>query len=119
MKNIAVIVCLVLGLWGCGTKQADNSLVLNFEGRSIDIAPYFKGFPYSIFTISKDGSKLLFFKTGEKQTLQWMDIAKGADLCEAKDVVDVDFATRNGWHAQYNAMMVWFIGLAMNIMKKS
>ena len=37
MKNIAVIVCLVLGLWGCGTKQADNSLVLNFEGRSIDI----------------------------------------------------------------------------------
>ena len=62
MKNIAVIVCLVLGLWGCGTKQADNSLVLNFEGRSIDIAPYFKDFPYSIFTISKDGSKLLFFK---------------------------------------------------------
>ena len=54
MKNIAVIVCLVLGLWGCGTKQADNSLVLNFEGRSIDIAPYFKDFPYSIFTISKD-----------------------------------------------------------------
>lgn len=48
-----------------------------------------------------------------------MDIAKGADLCEAKDVVDVDFASRNGWHAQYNAMMEWFIGLAMNIMKKS
>lgn len=70
MKNIAVIVCLVLGLCGCGTKQADNSLVLNFEGRSIDIAPYFKDFPYSIFTISKDGSKLLFFKTGEKQTLR-------------------------------------------------
>lgn len=112
MKNIAVIVCLVLGLCGCGTKQADNSLVLNFEGRSIDIAPYFKDFPYSIFTISKDGSKLLFFKTGEKQTLQWMDIAKGADLCEAKDVVDVDFATRNGWHAQYNANdgMVYWIG---------
>ncbi len=41
-----------------------------------------------------------------------MDIAKGADLCEAKDVVDVDFATRNGWHAQYNANdgMVYWIG---------
>lgn len=63
MKNIAVIVCLVLGLCGCGTKQADNSLVLNFEGRSIDIAPYFKDFPYSIFTISKDGSKLFYFSS--------------------------------------------------------
>ena len=110
MKNIAVIVCLVLGLWGCGTKQADNSLVLNFEGRSIDIAPYFKDFPYSIFTISKDGSKLLFFKTGEKQTLQWMDIAKGADLCEAQEMDGMPNITQ---------MMVWFIGLAMNIMKKS
>ena len=64
MKNIAVIVCLVLGLWGCGTKQADNSLVLNFEGRSIDIAPYFKDFPYSIFTISKDGT--VVFQNGRK-----------------------------------------------------
>ncbi len=66
MKNIAVIVCLVLGLCGCGTKQADNSLVLNFEGRSIDIAPYFKDFPYSIFTISKDGSKGCCFSKREK-----------------------------------------------------
>ena len=77
----------MLGLCGCETKQADNSLVLNLKAVSIDIAPYFKDFPYSIFTISKDGSKLLFFKTGEKQTLQWMDIAEGADLCEAKDVL--------------------------------
>lgn len=77
MKNIAVIVCLVLGLCGCGTKQADNSLVLNFEGRSIDIAPYFKDFPYSIFTISKDGSKLLFSKREKNRLFSGWTLLRG------------------------------------------
>lgn len=116
MKKFFTIVCAALVLAGCAQKQADSDLTLNFEGRSIDIAPYFKDFPYSLFSVSKNGSKLMFFKTGDHQTLQWTDINKGADLRNAADVVNYDFAKRNCWSPMYNETdsMVYWIGDEQN-----
>lgn len=90
-------------LVGCasdGSKSSD--LVIDFEGRNIDIAPYVRDFPYTYFNISKDGTKMLFFKASDKETLQSIDIKSGADIRNASDVVDIDFSIRNCWDPYFN-----------------
>lgn len=104
MKKLIAILIAGLGIVGCAEKQkADNGLTLQFEGRDIDIAPYFEEFPYTYFNVSKEGDKLIFFQTGNEQKLQWIDIAPGADIRQAKDVTNLDFAKRNCWSPSYNA----------------
>lgn len=92
--------------------KPEDSLVMDFQGRSIDIAPFYKDFPYSIFSVSKDGGKLLFFKTDDKQVLQQIDITDGADLRNATNVSDTDFSVRNCWNAKFNKAdgYVYWIG---------
>lgn len=115
-KNYFILACMALLLWGCSGKQSGNDMTIRFEGRSIDIAPYFRDFPYSLFRISDDGSKLLFFKTGDKQMLQYVDIFDGEDLRNAENVTEADFSKRNCWNADFNAAdgMVYWIGDEQN-----
>lgn len=103
-KKLLIALALSAILTGCSQKQRpDPNLSIGFEGRSISIAPYFKDFPYTYSYISKDGGKLLVFKASETQSLQTIDISKGADLRDAKDVIDIDFAKRNCWSPYYNS----------------
>ncbi len=115
-KNYSILFCTALLLLGCSGKRSANDMTIQFEGRSIDIAPYFKDFPYSLFRISDDGSKLLFFKSGDKQMLQYVDISEEADLRQAENVTDTDFSKRNCWSADFNAAdgMVYWIGDEQN-----
>lgn len=114
IKNICFFFSLsaLALLAGCTQKVAQDDLTLTFSGRDIDITPYFEEFPFSQFSVSKDGSKLFFFKTGNENKLQWLDIAANKDIREAKDVVDLNFATRNCWSPQYNSKdnCVYWIG---------
>lgn len=114
MKKLLYTLSLGLLIAGCSseTKNAGNGLSIEFEGRTIDIAPYYKDFPYQYFNISKDGKTLLFFKTGDEQKLQTIDIAPGADIRNASDVTDWNFAQRNCWSPTYNGFdgKVYWIG---------
>lgn len=105
MKKVYVL--LLAGLLSFSSSFAgntiDNNLTLGFENRKIDLEPYLKGFPYSQFSVSKDGSKLYFFKTGNENRLQWLDLNKTHSLDKATDVTSVDFSRRNGWQPTYNA----------------
>ncbi|MDR2859628.1 MAG: prolyl oligopeptidase family serine peptidase [Mediterranea sp.] len=110
-KYISLLLICVLFI-GCSERATNNNLTLNFEGRSIDLSPYLEEFPYTQFSVSKDGEKLFFFKTGNENKLQWLTIEKGADLKNAQDVVDLNFATRNCWSPRYNEKdsSVYWIG---------
>ncbi|RHJ92924.1 alpha/beta hydrolase family protein [Parabacteroides bouchesdurhonensis] len=100
-KLFAILMLLVVAMT-TNAQQTSSDLVLKFQGRDVNIAPFFQDFPYSQFSLSDDGTKLFFFKTSNENKLQWLDIAKEQDLSKATDVVDLDFSKRNCWRPQYN-----------------
>ncbi|MDR2810232.1 MAG: prolyl oligopeptidase family serine peptidase [Tannerellaceae bacterium] len=104
MKKLLGIIFSGAILVSCSQRATHDepNLVLEFEGRSINLAPYLEEFPYSQFSVNKDGRKLFFFKTANENRLQWIPIEKGTDLKNAQDVVDLNFSTRNCWSPRYN-----------------
>lgn len=89
-------------LAGCAPKTSDKEMTIRFEGRDIDLAPYFEEFPYQYFNVSQDGSRLLFFKSGARQKLQTILLSEKADIRNAEDVTDIDFSKQNCWEPSYN-----------------
>jgi dipeptidyl aminopeptidase/acylaminoacyl peptidase len=107
--------CLCILFSGCtqsAGKAAESGLTVSFEGRTVDLAPYLKEFPYSQFSVSRDGSKLMFFKTGAENRLQWIGAESGNTLSGAVDIIDTDFSKRNCWSPRYNEKdsLVYWIG---------
>lgn len=82
---------------------SQNNAIIDFEGRSIDIAPFFEEFPYSQFSMSKDGSKLFFLKTSTENRLQYISLDGNQTLDQGKDAIDANLSTRNCWSPRYNA----------------
>jgi dipeptidyl aminopeptidase/acylaminoacyl peptidase len=97
-------------------QQNASGLTLKFQKRDVNIAPFFEDFPYSQFSLSKDGKKLFFFKTSNQNKLQWLDLEKEKDLSKAVDALDLDFSKRNGWQPEYNEQdgNVYWIGDEQN-----
>ncbi len=102
MNKLIVALMLTMACMASSAQQKASDLVLKFQGRNVDIAPFFEDFPYSQFSLSDDGQKLFFFKTSNQNKLQWLDITKENDLSKATDVVDLDFSKRNCWQPVYN-----------------
>ena len=80
-----------------------TSDTLSFQGRSIDVSPFFDAFPYSQFTLSDDGQKLFFLKSGNEAKIQWISLDGKATPFDGVDAINADFSKRNGWHPTYNA----------------
>ncbi|MDR2118700.1 MAG: prolyl oligopeptidase family serine peptidase [Tannerellaceae bacterium] len=114
MKKYLGIILACTFLVSCSQRATheENNLALEFRGRTIDLSPYLEEFPYTQFSVSKDGEKLFFFKTANENKLQWIPVEKGADLKKAQDVVDLNFSTRNCWSPRYNEKdsLVYWIG---------
>lgn len=87
-----------------------TSSVVDFEGRQIDIAPFFEDFPYSQFTMSKEGDKLFYMKMSDENRLQWIALDGVQTLEQGKDAIDADLSKRNCWNPRYNSVdncMYW------------
>lgn len=115
MKSHLCFILICLSLMSCSqraTHDANSSLALAFEGRTIDLSPYLEEFPYAQFSVSKDGEKLFFFKTANENRLQWIPVEKDAELKNAQDVINLDFSTRNCWSPRFNEKdnFVYWIG---------
>lgn len=113
MNKLVVFLLLTMACTASSAQPgAPTDLRLTFQGREVNIAPFFEDFPYSQFSLSKDGKKLFFFKTANENTLQWLDLEKENDLSKATDVIDLDFAKRNCWQPEYNEKdgYVYWIG---------
>ena len=85
------------------SQPAVPGSAIEFEGRTIEIAPFFEEFPYSQFSVSKEGDKLFFLKTSDENRLQWIPLDGTATLDQAKDAIDANLSKRNCWSPRYNA----------------
>lgn len=100
MKKItSMILAFLMGM----PVFSQNNAIIDFEGRSIDIAPFFEEFPYSQFSMSKDGSKLFFLKTSTENRLQYISLDGSQTLEQGKDAIDANLSTRNCWSPRYNS----------------
>ena len=85
------------------SQPATIGSAIEFEGRTVEIAPFFEDFPYSQFSVSKEGDKLFFLKTSDENRLQWIPLDGTATLDQAKDAIDANLSKRNCWSPRYNA----------------
>lgn len=100
MKKITtMILAFLMGM----PVFSQNNAIIDFEGRSIDIAPFFEEFPYSQFSMSKDGNKLFFLKTSTENRLQYITLDGSQTLDQGKDAIDANLSTRNCWNPRYNS----------------
>lgn len=88
---------------GIYAQYPATSDVLEFQNRKIDVAPFFDGFPFSLFRLSDDGSKLFFLKSGAESRMQWIGLDGKLTPFDGKDAIDADLSKRNGWNPVYNA----------------
>ena len=103
MKKHIILLLISVAIIACSTGAGDFPATnIPFQGRTVDLKPFLEEFPYSQFSVSKDGDKLFFFKTGDENKLRWINIEKNVDLKNAKDAVNLNFATRNCWAPTYN-----------------
>lgn len=103
---------LLAALMGSPVLAQDNvaSSVIDFEGRQVEIAPFFEDFPYSQFSMSKEGDKLFYLKTSDENKLQWISLDGLQTLDQGKDAISADLSKRNCWSPRYNAVddcMYW------------
>jgi dipeptidyl aminopeptidase/acylaminoacyl peptidase len=113
MKNLKYffLTILLAGLMSCGGDTAqvdttlteeDNSRMVSFKGRTIDLTPYIEGFPYTGFIPLYAAGKLYYMKRGATTDLLELDLTGNPDLTKGKKISDIDYATRNVWSIRYN-----------------
>lgn len=104
MKKITSILLAALLFASCNTTNEASKFDLKFKDRTVNIAPYFQDFPYIsyLFTISDDAQNLFYMKTGEENSLMWLNLNESTDLSKGTRLVDLDFAKRNYWRSGYN-----------------
>jgi len=91
-------------LWA-ETEDVDYSV--NFLGRSINLEPYFQGYPYGSWNANFDSGKLLYRHTTPEGT--WMMIQDFTDdgLIDpeaGRKLMDIDLSTRNLWTMRYDEL---------------
>lgn len=83
-------------------NDSTNVDVVNFQGRNIDLAPYFEGFPYTDIQPSYKAGKIFYYKLGATTQLLELPLTLDADFTKGKVISDVDFSKRNVWGIKYN-----------------
>lgn len=83
-------------------ETANTRSNIPFEGRQVEISPFFDSFPYQYFSMSRDGQKLFFTKTGVENRLQWIALDGQSQLTDGKDAIDANLSARNAWSPTYN-----------------
>ncbi len=77
-----------------------TSRLVEFQGRKIDLHPYFEGFPYSAFRPFYAADKLFYYENGATTRLMQTGL-QAANLEAGTAVSDLDFAQRNVWNTRY------------------
>lgn len=98
------IAILLFLLFSCAGKEqpAPNASTVSFKGRTIDLTPYVKGFPYKSFNPVYAAGKLYYMKQGSTTDLLELNLSGNPDLSQGKKISNIDFASRNVWTIRYN-----------------
>jgi hypothetical protein len=72
-------------------ETAQLEYTVSFLGRTIDLEPYFQGYPYGAWNADFEAGKLFYRHTTPEGT--WMMV---------QDLMDIDLSTRNLWGMKYD-----------------
>ncbi len=101
-RKISVFLLLVSVVFTSAVSAGTNdSKLVKFQGRTIDLKPHIEGFPYSGFMPDYGAEKLYFYHTGQTTTLQQIDLDGSSDLRKGEVISDIDFSKRNVWGIRY------------------
>lgn len=80
----------------------ENTKLVSFKGREIDLSPFIEGFPYSRFNPVYKAGKLYYMKRGETTDMLELDLNGDSNLENGTKISDIDYSTRNVWGIRYN-----------------
>jgi len=83
--------------------SGEDSSVVEFQGRKIDLKPYFEGYPYSGFTPDYDAGRMFYYYEGETTEMRMVRLGNMDKLDKGLKVSDIDFSKRNVWGKKYNS----------------
>ena len=95
----------ILSLISCNdttTKEPQKEGLVSFKSRSIDLQPYFEGFPFKNFIPSYKANKVFYMELADKIKLMQTDLSNTNDLTMGDVISDIDFSKRNVWGIKYN-----------------
>jgi dienelactone hydrolase len=95
---------------------------VRFLDRTVDLAPFLKGFPYTQFNAKLEHGRMFFVETGDRYVLRSLALPQPEasvtplDLASAEAVTDVDWSTRSLWGLRLHAAtnMLWLHADASN-----
>lgn len=113
MKKSKLLFCIIIScIWSCVSENkegekvdfnnSENTKLVTFKGREIDLTPYVEGFPYGNFNPVYAAGKLYYLKSGTTSDLMELDLSGNPDLGRGKKISDIDYATRNVWETRFN-----------------
>lgn len=86
-------------------EASPTSGVVRFFDRAVDLRPFLAGFPYERWMPSLRTGRLFFLRTGERYTLQMLDVRgdEAARPERATTLSDVDWSQRSLWGLHHHA----------------
>jgi dienelactone hydrolase len=95
---------------------------VRFRDRTVDLAPFLEGFPYTQFNAKLEHGRMFFVETGDRYVLRSLALPEpGAaitplDLVSAEAVTEVDWSTRSLWGMRLHPAtnMLWLHADASN-----
>lgn len=85
---------------------------VRYKGKTIDLNPYFEGFPYFGFSFSELNSTLYYFHRTKRITLKSAPLSPHPDLSKGVQISDLDFGSFNAWTIRYlkSKDCLWWVG---------
>jgi dienelactone hydrolase len=83
--------------------EAPSPTQVRFRDRTVDLAPFLEGFPYSRFNAKLEHGRMFFIETGDRYVLRSLalpgpgGVVAPLDLAGAEAVTDIDWSTRSLW----------------------
>jgi dienelactone hydrolase len=95
---------------------------VRFRDRTVDLAPFLEGFPYTQFDAKLEHGRMFFVETGDRYVLRSLVLPENGatvaplDLASAEAVTEVDWSTRSLWGLRMHAAtnMLWLHADASN-----
>jgi dienelactone hydrolase len=82
---------------------------VRFRDRTVDLAPFLEGFPYTQFTAKLEHGRMFFIETGDRYVLRSLALPQPdatvapLDLASAEAVTEIDWSTRSLWGLRLHA----------------
>jgi dienelactone hydrolase len=115
LKRLLPVTAALVLLWPSAVPASaqaaqDAIYTVSLLDRTIDLEPYFQGFPYGRWDADFEAGRLFYFHTspeGNYLMVQPLEVGRGSGMVDpdaGRRLHDVDWSTRNFWGARYDSL---------------